>query len=273
MDYDTIKSWTFPRLTHRYSRDDTILYNLAIGFGADDLDYVWEDRLTAFPTLALVLATPGTWVADPATGIDFGQAVHSEQRLDLFAPLPPDGELFGQARVTHVCDKGPSKGAIIVSENDLTDASGALIARTTQSVFCRGDGGLSASDPSPPSRPALPDRAPDATLSLTLPENAAVLYRLTGDRNPLHVNPKVARAAGFDRPLLHGLCTLGHVARVIAGHTGGDLTQLEARFSAPVFAGDALTVDLWTQPNGVAFRARSATGAVVLNRGFAGFSL
>ncbi|MCV2881776.1 MaoC/PaaZ C-terminal domain-containing protein [Actibacterium sp. XHP0104] len=271
MDYNTIKTWSFPPIHRRYGRDETVLYNLSIGFGAGDLPYVYEGDLAAFPTMAFVLASPGMWFADPRAGMDATKLLHAEQQLEVFSPLAPEGEVLAQTRVTGVTDKGPRIGALISTMTELHDQSGKLIARTHESLLCRGDGGLDGSDPAPARLPSVPDRPSDDAAQIDLPENAAVLYRLTGDRNPLHVDPAVAGQAGFDRPILHGLCTLGQVARVLTQRAGRPLTGLRARFSAPVYPGETLDVQMWDEAAGTAFIARSA-GGKALDRGFASFS-
>jgi acyl dehydratase len=271
MDYEVVRNWHFEPVVRDYTAQETILYNLAIGFGPRDLQQVWEERLeAAFPTMAFVLGWPGGWMKDPETGIDYTRVVHGEQRLKAFAPLPAVGRITGQSRVAHVVDKGVGKGAVVVTETELTDASGQTLALVTQSNFCRGDGGLAKSDPPPQGLAALPDRGCDRVADLFLPENAAALYRLCGDHNPLHIDPDRAARAGFDRPILHGLCTLGQVARVVSD--GGGLTALDVRFSAPVFPGETLQVDMWKVEGGTAFRVLARDrGVTVLDRGFAGF--
>ena len=276
LNYDTLKHWRFEPIEHRYTARDTILYALGIGLGEDPLDagelrYVYEQDLQAFPTQAVVLAYPGMWMRDPRAGIDYVRVVHGEQRLTLHAPLPPQGTVIGQTRVTHVIDKGADKGALVVAERTLRDADGQSLATLTQTSFCRGDGGFGAGQPSdapPPALPAAPSRAPDRQARLAIAPRAALIYRLSGDMNPLHADPAVARAAGFDRPILHGLCTYGMAARALVQAWGdGDarrLTRLDVRFSAPVFPGETLVFDMWREDaqNGpgmeLRFTARSA---------------
>jgi hypothetical protein len=174
MDYEVVRNWHFEPVVRDYTAQETILYNLAIGFGPRDLQQVWEERLeAAFPTMAFVLGWPGGWMKDPETGIDYTRVVHGEQRLKAFAPLPAVGRITGQSRVAHVVDKGVGKGAVVVTETELTDASGQTLALVTQSNFCRGDGGLAKSDPPPQGLAALPDRGCDRVADLFLPENAA----------------------------------------------------------------------------------------------------
>ncbi|MCI4663005.1 MAG: MaoC family dehydratase N-terminal domain-containing protein [Neomegalonema sp.] len=273
MEYSAVKNRAFAPISEVCTPDRALLYHLAIGFGAEDLAQVWEERLrSAFPTMAFVLAHQGGWMADPGSGIDYTRVVHGEQRLLMLAPIEIGAALSGQARVTHVVDKGAGKGAVVQVENRLTDASGREIARVTQTNFCRGDGGLSQSDPAPEPLAVLPERAPDAEITLSLPQNAAALYRLTGDRNPLHIDPERATAAGFKRPILHGLCTLGHAARALCQRSGRGLSALDTRFSSIVYPGERLLLEIWDEADGAAFRARAPErDAVVLDRGWIGF--
>jgi acyl dehydratase len=282
IDYDKLMRWQFPPVRQTLTKRDCILYALGVGLGGDPLDagqlrFVYEDDLAALPTMAVVLAYPGFWVKDPATGIDWVRVVHGEQAITLHRPLPVDAELIGTSRITGIVDKGPGKGAVLYSERRITDAAtGELYATLAMSTFCRGDGGFAEANggPSDPSWPvhSIPERAPDAVCDLpTLPQQA-LLYRLNGDDNPLHADPTVARAAGFARPILHGLCTLG-----IAGHAllrsccGYDpklMRSLTLRFSAPVFPGETLRTEMWRDGAIVSFRTRAVErDVVVLNNG------
>jgi acyl dehydratase len=225
------------------------------------------------PTMAVVLCYPGFWVKDPATGIDWVRVVHGEQAVTIHRPLPVEGELIGLTRITGIVDKGPGKGAILYSEREISDAAtGTLHATVAMSTFCRGDGGFGG--PSGPSWPvhSIPERAPDASCDLPTMPQQAMLYRLNGDYNPLHIDPHVAHEAGFERPILHGLCTLG-----IAGHALLKLCcdydvrrfkNLRLRFSAPVFPGETIRTELWRDGDIVSFRARAVErDVVVLNNG------
>ncbi|GAB1577782.1 MaoC/PaaZ C-terminal domain-containing protein [Bordetella petrii] len=280
MDYDTIKNWRFEDIRHRYDDKDTMLYALGIGLGHDPLDadqlrYVYERDLRAFPTLATVLAHPGFWMNDPRAGIDWVRLVHGEQRLALHAPLPASGTVVGKSRITHVIDKGADKGALVITERKLHDESGACLATLRQTTFCRGDGGLARSDDSPAPLAPAPTRAPDRQCSLAVAPNAALLYRLNADRNPLHADPEVARRAGYPQPILHGLCTYGMAAHAIVrswcDYDAARLTSLDARFSAPVYPGETLQFDMWRGADGaLQFTVRApARDVVVMSHGAA----
>ena len=281
MDYQLIKNWVFPEVDRTYTENDSILYALGIGFGQEPtnphhLKYVYEQDMQAFPTMAVVLGYPGFWMKDPKAGINWVKLVHGEQRLTIHKPLPPAGRVIGRSRITHVIDKGADKGALVLSERTLHDATGTLLVTIGSTTFCRGDGGLSHSDDSPAPLEATPDRAPDMTCALpTLPQ-AALIYRLCAANNPLHADPAVAERAGFPRPILHGLCTYGVAARAIVqaacDNDASRLTALHTRFSSPVFPGETLVCEIWRDgKDAVRFRAKVAErDIVVLSHGYAG---
>lgn len=260
IDVETVRGWQFPVLRQTYGAKDAILYALALGYGSDPLDeeqlrYVFEEGLQVVPAFANVLCYPGFWISDPRTGIASGRAVHGEHRVQFHAPLRPAGTVRGETRVLDVVDKGAQKGALLVFERRLfDDASGALLARIEQHTLCRGDGGFSDKAHSSAARtpsPAQPQPAgpPDWVVEIrTLPQ-AALLYRLSADPNPLHASPQAARVAGFDRPILHGLCTFGVVCRAVlqacTEDAPGRLKSLAGRFSAPVIPGELLRTEIW----------------------------
>lgn len=283
IDYDKLKNWHFPDLEHRYEAKDTILYALGAGCGADPVDrselpFVYEDGLKALPTLAVVLGYPGFWLKDPNTGVDWRKVLHGEQGLVIHRPLPATGTVIGRSRVTEIVDKGPGKGALLFSERDVIDkASGDLLATLTSTTFIRGEGGFGGpSGPTPEPHP-LPDRAPDEAVDLkTLPQ-AALIYRLSGDYNPLHADPDVARGAGFERPILHGLCTYAVAGRAIlkacCGNDPARLRRLDVRFSAPVLPGETIRTEIWRDGGVISFRARVVErDVVVLTNGLAGIA-
>ena len=281
MDYHNIKNWSFPEVVQDYTEKDTILYALGIGFGQeatnpDHLKYVYEQDLQAFPTMAVVLGYPGFWMKDPKAGINWVKLVHGEQRLTIHRPIPAQGRVIGRSRVSHVIDKGADKGALVITERTLSDAEGNALATIAQTTFCRGDGGLSQSDDSPAPLEATPDTAPDMTCSLPILEQAALIYRLCADNNPLHADPAVAAKAGYPRPILHGLCTYGVTARAIVqmacGNDASRLASMNTRFSSPVYPGETLVVEMWKDgAKGVRFRAKVAErDIVVLSHGYAG---
>ena len=255
-----------------------MLYALALGLGHDPLDrnalrFVYEDGLQALPTFGLVLGYPGFWAKDPASGIDWVRLLHGEQSLRLFAPLPAAGTVVGHTRVTAIVDKGASKGALMLSERDIVEAvSGRLLAVSSSVSFLRGDGGFSAfgqpSDDAPPPREPTPDTAPEHVCELPTRPEAALLYRLSGDYNPVHADPEVARAACFERPILHGLCSFGvsgvALLKTLCGWNPARLQQIGCRFSAPVFPGETLRTEMWQRGAQVQFRTWAVERKVVV---------
>ncbi|AYD63146.1 MAG: MaoC/PaaZ C-terminal domain-containing protein [Achromobacter sp.] len=274
LDYATVKNWRFDEVRQRYDHKDTMLYALGIGLGQDPEDtrqlrYVYEEDLQAFPTMGVVLAYPGFWVRDARSSIDWVKVVHGEQRLTVHAPLPPAGQVTSRSRNTHVIDKGADKGAIVITERTLHGEDGACLATLRQSTFCRGDGGFGQGDASPEPLPAAPQGDPTLRCEMRIAPNAALLYRLNADPNPLHVDPEVARQAGYPRPILHGLCSYGVVAHAIVksccDYDASRLTSLNTRFSAPVYPGETLQCDIWRLPDGqIQFLARSRERNVVV---------
>lgn len=269
IDYDRLMALRIPDREHSYTWRDTALYALGLGAGLDpqapdDLRFVFEQDMRALPTMAVVLAHPGFWIRDLDTGVDWVRVVHGEQGLEMHRDLPVEGTVIGQNRVLEVVDKGTGRGALILSERRLFDkSSGDLLATVRQVTFCRADGGFGGPARSLPAPHSIPDRAPDLTLDIATTPQTALVYRLSGDFNPLHASPAVAQAAGFDRPILHGLATYGIAGRALLGALCGNdparLSGLEARFTAPVFPGETFRTEIWhdsAEPSQARFRVR-----------------
>ncbi|HKT84753.1 MAG TPA: MaoC/PaaZ C-terminal domain-containing protein [Novosphingobium sp.] len=266
LDYDAVKGFAFRKDPLSYGAKDAILYALALGYGEDPLDerqlrYVTENDQCVAPTMPVVFCHPGLWIKEPQLGLDWRKFVHMSQRLRLEAPLATAGSIVSHTYNAVVADRGEGRGAVIVQRREMSDAaSGQLVAVIEATYLARGDGGFSAgggqSDPLPDASAAAGAAAgPAVVLELeTLPQ-AALLYRLSGDMNPLHSSPAAAKAAGFDRPILHGLCTFGVAARaVLAGfcdYDGGRLKDIQARFSAPVFPGETIRFAMTPGESGV----------------------
>ena len=259
-----------------WTQRDTILY--ALGVGSQDLDFVFEERLKALPTMAVVLGYPGFMWRDPAMGADWTKILHGEQSIIIHKPLPSEGTFIGENRITHLFDKGAGKGAIALVKRSIKGKDGTHYADTVATTFLRGDGGFGGTSVGAPvPHPVPEDRAADLSVTLPIAHNAALLYRLLGDLNPLHIDPDVAKAGGFDRPILHGLATYGVVGRaLISALMGNDparLRRMDARFSKPVFPGETIRADIWREGSGkAAFQAFSVERDVmVLNNGYVEF--
>ena len=260
-----------------YGDRETMLYALGIGMGADPLDgnelpFVFEQpALKTVPTMASVL-TRVALLKD--CGYDYTKVVHGEQRLALHRPLPPRGELIASARVTEAYDKGTGKGAVIYSETVVRAAGdGQAIFTLLSATFARGDGGFGGPAGSGPQPHVLPERSPDATVTLQTRKDQALFYRLSGDRNPLHADPELARRVGFRAPILHGLCTYGIACRAIlqtvAAYDHTRIAGFDVRFSAPVYPGESIATDIWVDGKTVSFRCRvpERDNSLVINNG------
>jgi acyl dehydratase len=283
---DILEQKTEPR-TFTYGDKDVMLYALGIGMGRDPMDerelpFVYEKGLRVVPTAATVLAAgarragtgagaeqkPGHRVSE----LNRVMIVHGEQKVELHKPLPAAGSFTASSRTVGAFDKGKEKGAIIVNETTWTDEKGEKVATLTGSTFARGDGGFGGPSEGAPEPHAVPERKPDISVPFDTRPDQALIYRLNGDRNPLHSDPDFAKRAGFPRPILHGLCTYGITCRAvlqeICDYDPAKILSHQARFSAPVFPGDTITVDLWKDGDVVSFEARVLDrGATVIRNG------
>jgi len=265
IDYDKLLALKIPDAEHSYGDKDTMLYALGVGVGHDptdrvQLDFVYEKKLKALPTFACLLGYPGFWVRDLDTGIDWVRIVNGEQGFTLNGPVKPRGTVVGKTRIVEVIDKGEGKGAIVYTERKITDkASGQLIATVTQTTFCRADGGFGGPPRESPPSHKVPERAPDLVCDLGTRPEMALVYRLSADLNPLHADLDVAKAAGFPRPILHGLGTFGVVGHAllksVCNYDASRFTAMSGRFSAPVFPGETIRTEIWRDGDIVSFRA------------------
>jgi acyl dehydratase len=257
-----------------WSTKDSIIYALGVGLGADPMDetelaFVYEKDLKAVPTMAGVVA----WGANAGDlGVNFLLVVDGERKIEFHKPMAPSGEVTATNRVVGAFDKGAGKGAVIVSETKLLDAAGEALVTITGSMFARGDGGFGGPSEGQPAPHAVPTRAPDMTVDIATSPDQALVYRLSGDRNPLHCDPAVAKAAGFPRPILHGMCTYGITCRAVlqtyAGYDPSRFKSHQARFSSPVFPGETISVDLWKDGDVISFEARAKErGVTVIKNG------
>jgi acyl dehydratase len=278
INYDKLLALKIPEAEHTYTGKDTILYALGVGLGHDpldgkQLDFVYEKNLKALPTFAAVLGYPGFWIRELDTGIDWVKIVNGEQGIVLHQPVQPSGTVIGKSRILEAIDKGAGKGAVVYTERTVTDkASGKLIATVTQTTFARADGGFGGPPRESPPVHKLPDGAPDLVCDLGTRPEQAMIYRLSADRNPLHIDPEVAKAAGFDRPIFHGLGTFGVVGhallRSVCDYDTARVRSFAGRFSAPVFPGETIRTEFWRDGDVISFRALVPDrNVVVMNNG------
>lgn len=257
-----------------YTERDVILYHLGIGARAEDLDLVYEGvngGLKVCPTFAVVPMFEPMIMLLPQFNVPFRSILHGEQAIFLERPIPPRGLFLTTAKVPSVYDKG--KAAILVVETETTDKAGKLLFRTRASLFCQGLGGFGG-DPGPKSKILeIPKgKKPDFEIAQDTLDTQAVLYRLSGDLNPLHVDPIAASFAGFPRPILHGLCTFGFVGRAvlrgICGNRVDLVREFGVRFAAPVYPGESITTQGWNMGDGVHFLRASCAGREVLSNAY-----
>jgi len=231
--------------TYSYEEWDVILY--ALGVGAEELEFLYERDLKVLPTFAVIPAFPAMFAMGRVMAVNPAMVLHGEQRLELFAPIPTRGTLVTTPTVVGVYDK--IKGALIVTEAETVDERGQLLFRNTFGTFARGEGGFGGSRGPAGARNLPPARPPDAVVEMKTSPQQALLYRLSGDRNPLHADPEFARLAGYERPILHGLCTFGFIGRaVLKAHCANEparLHSLEARFSGAVYPGETIVTEMW----------------------------
>jgi acyl dehydratase len=278
IDHQKLLNHAIPPVEQTLTKRDTILYALGVGLGADPVDqnqlqYVYEEHLKALPTMAIILGYPGPWHAAAETGITRSHVVHGEQGFVIHKPLPVEGAIIGKTRVTAVLDKGKDKGALLLTACEVRDrANNDLICTLTSTTFCRADGGFGG--PSGPVKAPhpIPESPAQQVCDLpTLPQ-AALIYRLSGDYNPLHADPEYAKKAGFKMPILHGRATfsvVGHaLLKTVCGYDPAKLKSMEGRFSSPVYPGETIRTEMWIDGKIVTFRATvPARNVTVLNNG------
>jgi acyl dehydratase len=282
LDAEKLLALKIPDVEQAYGPKDCMLYALGLGLGQDPLNthelaFIYEKNLKVLPTYALVQGYSAFWLRQPDLGITWTHVVHGEQGLELHEPVAPQGNVIGRTRILDVVDKGEGKGALVYSERAIIDkASGRKLATLKQTTFCRADGGFGGPRREVPPPHALPTRAPDGICDLATRPEMALIYRLSGDINPLHADPEFAKAAGFPRPILHGLATFGvaghALLKAVCGYGAARLTAISGRFSAPVFPGETIRTEFWRANNKgagvVSFRARVVErDAIVIDNG------
>jgi acyl dehydratase len=284
IDYDDMMQSGATGLAASYDEKDVMLYALGVGFGRDPLDanelpFVYENAgLKVPPTFASVISrgeAPSERQRMPQkSNINFMMVVDGERRITIHKPLPAAAAVLADERYLDILDKGEGKGAVLIQERVVREAkSGDKLFTIVSSIFARGDGGFGGKPQGGPMLHEIPERAPDLVKECDTRADQALLYALSGDRNPLHRDPQLAQALGFPRPILHGLCSYGTACRAVlstvAGYAPERIKQFDVRFSKPVFPGETLAVEIWADGNTISFRAtvKERPGTVVLNNG------
>ncbi len=278
-DRDRLLAYQIPTIEEDLSDRDLILYALGCGIGLDPADeaalrFVWEEGLAMLPSMASILAHPGLWMADPALGIDWRRLLHGEQGFRLHAPLPTAGRVTGRSRILDIIDRGPGKGALIYQAREIHDAEGRHLATATITTFARGDGGCGGPEKPTPKPHALPQRPADRRLALPTGPQTHLIYRLLGDRHPVHVDPAFARGLGFEGPILAGLCSFGNAGYALLKAVAPEparLVAMSGRFSAPAYPGETLVTEIWDEGEGrYGYRTQAeGSGRVVIDNGSA----
>lgn len=256
----------------KWTSKDALLYAVGVGAGLNELQFTTENTRDlpqrVLPTFAVIIGGGGIPM-DQIGSFNPALMVHGEQGIELFDEIPADGEIESVGEVTAIWDKGSA--AVLEFESTSTNvATGRPLLKTRTMLFCRGEGGWGG-DRGPSAKLEFPDRAPDHTVTYQTREDQALIYRLSGDRNPLHSDPAFAKLGGFEKPILHGLCSWGFTGRALL-HTlcGGDpsrFRKMGSRFSKPVYPGDALTVSMWVNGDRTMFRTANQRGDVVIDQG------
>lgn len=275
LDPQKLMALRLPARDVTYADRDTMHYALAVGFGAgaadDDLPFVYEKGLRVVPSLATTIAFDDSWLT--AGGIDLRSVVHGALDLRFGRMLAPGGTATIRSRIAGLDDKGPGRGGLVFHES-VVEQAGAPCCTVLSTLFVRGGGGFGGAVGAVVAAASVPDGAPDDGADVATAPNQALLFRLLGDRNPLHADPAVARQAGFARPILHGACTFGiacaEILRRFCGRDPARLARFTARFAGPLHPGETLRFAFWRRGGDVAFRASAAERqAVVLDNGLA----
>ncbi len=260
-----------------WTSKDSLLYALGVGAGVDELAFTTENTKDTpqrvLPTMAVVLGGGGV-PFDKLGSFNMALMLHGAQGIELFGEIPAEGEIESTGSIAAIWDKGKAASVDLVSES-VNVATGDLLFRTKMTAFMRGEGGWGG-ERGPASTFELPDRKADHEVRYETRMDQPLLYRLSGDRNPLHSDPSFAKMGGFDRPILHGLCTYGFTGRALL-HTlcGGDPSRfksMEGRFSKPVMPGDDLVVSMWVDGNECLFQTKNQDGEVVFDQGVMTFA-
>ena len=263
INYDEIMNLTSENVEISYSDKDSILYSLGIGLGNDpmnlnELKYVYENSQSVLPSMATNFQYHSPLLLK--TNINFIMVVHGEQRLSITNALPVSGDFIANARVIGCYDKGPARGAIIEVETTVKNKkNNEEICKLVSTTFARGDGGFGGPD-SPKKEIFIPDGEPDYVSEVSTKPDQALIFRLSGDYNPLHSDPNFAKAAGFEKPILHGMCTYGIACRSLVNeiceNDASKLKRFDCRFSSPVYPGETIITEMWKKDKMIYFNSK-----------------
>jgi acyl dehydratase len=269
----------FPTVQQTYTEKDCMLYAMGIGMGLDPLDaqclrFVFEEDLKVVPSQAVMMAHPGFWAIEEDIALDWMKVLHIGQEIIFHKPIPPTATVEATTRFTKVSDKGARVGALIMTNRVVKNVeTGEDLLTLINTVLARGDGGFGSERKSSPKIDIIPNRAPDKVCDLpTLPQQA-LLYRLSGDFNPLHASPAVAEKVGFKAPILHGLCTMGVATHALlkscTDYDPDRFKHMRLKFSAPVYPGETIRTEIWHEGSDILFRCKSVEqDKVVINNGY-----
>ncbi len=269
----------FPVIRQTYTEKDCMLYALGVGMGIDPLDeeclrFVYEEGLKVVPSQSVTMAHPGFWAKEKDVGLDWVKILHAGQEIIIHKQLPTSGTIEATTRVIEVADKGERIGALVTTERVVRDVeTGEALCTLGTSILARGNGGFGGERKSTPKTDVIPNTDPDEVCDLSTFPQQALIYRLSGDFNPLHASPSVARNAGFKAPILHGLCTMGVLTHALlktcCDYDPSNFKRMRLRFSAPVYPGETIRTEIWRKGNEIAFRCRSLEqDKVVINNGY-----
>ena len=263
INYDEIMNLTSENVEISYSDKDSILYSLGIGLGNDpmnlnELKYVYENSQSVLPSMATNFQYHSPLLLK--TNINFIMVVHGEQRLSITNALPVSGDFIANAKVIGCYDKGPARGAIIEVETTVKNKkNNEEICKLVSTTFARGDGGFGGPD-SPKKEIFIPNGEPDYVSEVSTRPDQALIFRLSGDYNPLHSDPNFAKAAGFEKPILHGMCTYGIACRSLVNeiceNDASKLKRFDCRFSSPVYPGETIITEMWKKDKMIYFNSK-----------------
>ncbi len=253
-----------------WTSKDAMIYALGLGCGVNELEFSTEKNQKVLPTMGVVLGSAGGKLMGQVGSFNPAMLLHGEQAVTLHKPIPVKGTITSKSRVAAIWDKG--KGAVITIEADMFEKeSGDALFSTSSSVFIRGAGDFGG-ERGPSTAPfEAPDRAPDQQVKYQTTPDQALIYRLSGDWNPLHSDPDYAKLGGFDKPILHGLCTYGFTGRALLSALCDNQVErfkhIEGRFSGQVYPGDELCINMWVEGNEASFQTLTQNGNVVIDHG------